>query len=281
MVKALFVTLFVFLLIALIFMFSRRPVGDYSDIRGPSYQGNYAQATAEFDGNLRVVAWNMHYGENLDQETAVLATTDELRDADLLLLQEMSAQGVEQLAQTLSYNYVFYPAAMHRQRQEEYGNAILSKWPLADTTKIVLPNWLPSWLQSRNAARGVVIISDMNILVYSVHLDTTWMIPWWGLTQGKYLAQNIHDGYDLAIVGGDFNTWTPRSIRTLDSSMQKAGMERLTRDRGHTFEYSGLKLTLDHIFGTEGFDYQAGVYYGTDASDHYPLWAEIAINDQD
>jgi endonuclease/exonuclease/phosphatase family metal-dependent hydrolase len=275
------VALLVLLLGLVLLMVSRRPVGNYSDPAGPIYKGNYAEIPAEFDGILKVVAWNMHYGEKLEQAIATLQDAEELSEADVLLLQEMNAIGVEQLAQALHYNYVFYPAAMHRQRREEYGNAILSKWPIRNSAKIVLPNWLPGWLQSRNAARAVLNVGEKDIPVYSVHLDTTWMIPWWGLSQGAFLAEQAGTGQDLIVVGGDFNTWTPGSIVGLESSLQSAGMERLTRGTGYTFKYFGIELTLDHIFGTQGFDYRAGVYRQTDASDHYPLWAEITIPTQE
>jgi len=272
-----FLALLVLLLGVVLLVLSRRPVGNYSDPAGPIYEDNYSETPAEFDGTLRVVAWNMHYGEKLEQAITTLQDAEELRMADVLLLQEMNATGVEQLAQALQYNYVFYPAAFHRQRREEYGNAILSKWPIRDSAKIVLPNWLTGWLQSRNSARAVINVGEMDVSVYSIHLDTTWMIPWWGSSQGEFLAEHVDNRQELVVMGGDFNTWTSDSIDSLENGMQKAGMERLSQGSGYTFEYYGMQLTLDHIFSTKGFDYQAGVYRQTDASDHYPLWAEITI----
>lgn len=271
------------LLLVLLFsllLISRKPVGDYSNPEGPYSEGNFADIPAEFDGVLRVVAWNMHYGEKLDQAIATLENTPQLRGADVLLLQEMDAEGVETLAQRLHYNYVFYPAAMHRQRREEYGNAVLSKWPLRNSTKIVLPNWLPGWLQSRNAARAITTVGEVDILLYSLHLDTTWMIPQWAVTQGDFLVKEASRGHDFVILGGDFNTWTDGSVALLESGMQKVGLERLSRGSGYTFKYFGIKLTLDHIFSMEGLEYRAGVYRQTDASDHYPLWAEITIQNR-
>jgi endonuclease/exonuclease/phosphatase family metal-dependent hydrolase len=254
---------------------SRKPIGDYSDPGKPLYKGNYADLPGKFSGVLRVIAWNLHYGEKLAQAIATLENAPELRDADVLLLQEMDAEGVETLAQTLHYNYVFYPAAFHRQRKEEYGNAILSKWPLRDPAKIVLPNWLPGWLQSRNAARAVIDTGEEHILVYSVHLDTTWMIPRWVMSQVEFLVEQASKEDHFVVLGGDFNTWMPGSITTLESNMLNVGLQRLTEGTGYTFERSGLTLTLDHIFSQKGLNYRAGVYRQTDASDHYPVWVEI------
>jgi endonuclease/exonuclease/phosphatase family metal-dependent hydrolase len=121
-------------------------------------------------------------------------------------------------------------------------------------------------------------VGDRDILVYSVHLDTTWMIPRWVTTQGQYLVEEVEKGGHFVILGGDFNTWTSGSVAFLENGLEGAGLERLTEGTGYTFESAGLRLTLDHIFSMDGLDYQAGVYRQTDASDHYPLWAEITID---
>ena len=256
---------------------SRRPIGNYSDPAGPIFEGSYADEQGHFTGSLRVVTWNLHYGEKLEQVISVLENAEELQGADVLLLQEVDIEGVETIARRLHYNYVFYPAAMHRQRRKEYGNAILSIWSLSEPAKIVLPNALPGWLESRNAVRAILTIDGRQILAYSVHLDTTWIIFSRGISQGEFMAEEAGREHNFVILGGDFNTWNRGSISILEERLGKAGLERLTKGTGYTFEYSGLKLTLDHIFSGDVVDYQAGVYRQTDASDHYPLWAEMSI----
>jgi endonuclease/exonuclease/phosphatase family metal-dependent hydrolase len=264
------------LLIILLFMVlaARRPIGDYSDPEGPVYEGSYADTAPPFDGRLRVVSWNLHYGQELKQIIETLETSDELRDADILLLQELNSEGAEALAQELHYDYVYYPAAMDRERQKEYGNAILSKWPLRDERKLVLPNSLPGWLEDRNAARATTTVDGRDILLYSAHLDTVWMDP-----QGEFLGKEISQHPEMAILGGDFNSWRSASIASLQRALKGAGMQRLAEGTGYTFSLLGLPLTLDHIFTAEGLDYRAGVLRQTEASDHLPVWADIIIGD--
>ncbi len=232
-------------------------------------------------GSCRVVTWNLHYAEKLDSVFAALEDVQQLQGADIILLQEMNIEAVEEISKRLHYNYIFYPAATHRQRREEYGNAILSKWPLSDPAKIVLPNWLPDWLQSRNAARATISLGGMEIVVYSAHFDTVWMVPRWAGTQGEYLAEEAGHRDQFVILAGDFNTWTQGSIATLESGLESAGLKRLSKGKGYTFESSGLKLTLDHIFSGEVPEYQSGVFRETDASDHYPVWADLVMPDAD
>jgi endonuclease/exonuclease/phosphatase family metal-dependent hydrolase len=270
--------LLVLLTLLVLLLDSRRPIGDYSDPDEPFYEGYYANAPGEFEGKLRVVAWNLHYGEKVEQAIEALENVEELREADVLLFQELDVEGVELIARRLQYNYIFYPAAFHRQRREEYGNAILSKWPLKDPAKIVLPNWLTGWLQSRNAARATILVEKREILVYSVHLDTVWMAPVWARTQGEFLIEEVGKVNRFVILGGDFNTWSPVSIKTLENGLAKAGLVRLTKGTGYTFVSCGIRLPLDHIFSRDLLDYRAGVYRQTDASDHYPVWVELAID---
>ena len=264
------------LLIILLFMVlaARRPIGDYSDPEEPFYEGKYADTAAQFDGTLRVVSWNIYYGDDLEPIITTLETSDELMDADILLLQEMNNEGAETLARELKYDYVYYPAVRDDERHKEYGTAILSKWPLWDARKIVLPKWLPGWVEDRNAARAITTVDGKDILLYSVHLDNIWMDP-----QGEFLGEDISTQPQMSILGGDFNTWRSKSIASLESGMKKIGMERLTRGTGHTFSAYGWHPTLDHIFSVEGLDYQAGVFRQTHASDHYPVWADIIIGD--
>jgi len=255
----------------------RRAIGDYSDPGGPRFEGAYAGEVGNFDGGLRVVTWNLHHAEKLEQAIQTLEDGVELRGADILLLQEIDLGGVETIAQRLHYNYVYYPAFFNRRHQEEFGNAILAKWPLSNPDKIVLPNALPGWLESRNSATATILLDGRAINIYSVHLDYTWLLLRRGESQVESLSRAAGGEDNFIILGGDFNTWTPVSVAILDDRMGRIGLRRLTKGTGYTFEWSGLKLTLDHIFSEAVPDYQAGVYRQTNASDHYPVWAEISL----
>lgn len=270
--------LFLFLVVIL---FSRRQIGDYSDPRGPYFEGYYGGEQAQSDGSLRVVTWNLHHAEFVEQVIDALDNVEELRNADVLLLQEVDLAGVESIAHRLGYNYVFYPAVLSRRSRVEFGNAVLSLWPLTDPEKIVLPNAIPGWLESRNAARATISMGSREILVYSVHLDTTWIIPTWVQSHEQFLVEEIERGNKFIILGGDFNSWTSGSIKLLENGLGKAGLVRISKGTGYTFEFSDLKLTLDHIFSGEVVDFEAGVYRQTNASDHYPIWADMEITGND
>ncbi len=122
------------------------------------------------------------------------------------------------------------------------------------------------------AVRAVTSLYGRDVTVYNTHLDLAWMEP-----QGKFLAEEMTRQKGPVILGGDFNTWRPGSISFLENKLKDAGLGRLTDGTGYTFEFNSLKFTLDHIFNMEGLNSSAGVYRQTDASDHYPVWAEIIL----
>jgi endonuclease/exonuclease/phosphatase family metal-dependent hydrolase len=159
----------------------------------------------------------------------------------------------------------------------EYGNAILSIWPLSEPEKIVLPNFIPHWLEDRNSARATISLGGREITVYNTHLDTYWSTLQRGVSQAEFLRRALSEQDGFVIIGGDFNTWNPASIASLDRRMEAAGLLRLTEGAGATFEWRGINLTLDHIYSSAVESHRSGIYRQTDASDHYPLWAEIMM----
>jgi endonuclease/exonuclease/phosphatase family metal-dependent hydrolase len=260
----------IFLLLVVVW---KRSIGSRSSPEGTSTQGNYANTTEKFGEQLKIVTWNLHYGAKLDQIISTLETTLELKDADFLLVQEIDANGVEVLAKALHYNYFYTPSVFNNERQTEYGDAVLSKWPLHDPETIHLPNLLPGLAEERHAVKAVASVDGMDILIYSAHMDVIWMEH-----QGEFMTDEMAQQNDPVILGGDFNTWQPASIIHLENILSENGMERLSRGTGYTFERLGVPFILDHIISNHGLDHTAGVYRQTDASDHYPVWADIKFD---
>jgi endonuclease/exonuclease/phosphatase family metal-dependent hydrolase len=251
---------------------------DYLDPEGPVYEGDYAAPADTFDGILKVVTWNLKFAENPDEAIAVLAQVEELRDADVLLLQEMDQVSVDAIARELDFNYVYYPATIHPHHEKNYGTAILTKWSIVNHSKIPLPNSVSRVKQLRIAMMAEIQVEESLLDVYNTHLEISWMLARNGRTQADYLFSQIDPHADWTIVGGDFNSWSPGSIGYLEDMSVKAGISRVTAGTGHTFDYRGLRLTLDHLFSSGVRNVESGVWRGTDASDHYPVWARIDLN---
>jgi len=198
---------------------------DYLDPQGPVYEGDYAAPAESFDGSIKVVTWNLKFAENPAEAIAALAQVEEIRDADVLLLQEMDEASVDAIARELDYNYVYYPATIHPHHEKNYGTAILTKWLIVNHRKIPLPNSVSRVKQLRIAMMAEIQVEDRLLDVYNAHLEISWMLARSGRTQVDYLFAQIDPHADWTIVGGDFNSWSPGSIDYLEERL------RLLKDR--------------------------------------------------
>ena len=249
---------------------------NYEEPAGPLFIGEYADADHPFDGMIKVVIWNIKHGSEIETAINELASTPELADADLLLLQEMDAAGVDAMAEALGYNYVYYPASLHPRYDKNFGNAVLSKWPLVDSEKLLLPN--ENWRngQRRIAVQGVTDIDGLLLDAYSVHTETVWMGAEGRAEQMDAIADETEDDLGPAIVGGDFNTLTRLGRASLDGRFADAGFERASPTTDPTLE-AGIGFTVDHIYARGFMVEESGVWSETEASDHFPVWAVLKL----
>ena len=271
------------LLLAGLLSVARRPVTNYTDPSGPKFEGSFAREQLPFDGDLKVVTWNIAFAEQIERAVADLRDAEELQDADILLLQEMDESGTEQIAEALGYNYVYYPASIHSRHPKNFGNAVLSRWPIVDSAKIILPHKNPSNDQIRIATRATIDVDGRQIPVYSVHTETFWLGPEQRKDQiaavAEEAAMKLSQDSDYAIIGGDFNTITPDSLTALTTRLSDAGLEWVSQDAGQTLGVGGLGVALDHIFASDMSHLSAGVFTGSDSSDHDPVWVNLSLDE--
>jgi endonuclease/exonuclease/phosphatase family metal-dependent hydrolase len=252
---------------------------NYEDPAGPRYAGDFVTAAPVPGELLRVVAYNLALGEEVDIAIAALSTPP-LAQADVVLMQEMDAGGVERIARALGLRYVYYPAFVQRDG-DDFGNAVLTRWPILADRKVLLPHYDP-YVHSRRA--GVLTVLDLGggrpAVVGSVHTATFLT----GLGARLDQAQAMRDAVDatdaappgaLRLVAGDFNTPDPGS---LDQTVA------LYAERGYAWASEGAGPTGHWLLGSftsivafaRGADTRArGVYAGESGSDHQPIWVEL------
>ena len=242
---------------------------------GPGFVGQLAPGQPDFDGRVKVVSYNISFGQEIDLAARELAELEELRDADIILLQEMDETGTAQIAHTLGYNFVYYPASIHNHHDRYFGNAILSRWPIADHGRIVLPHRSPKDGQQRIAVQATVIVDGLGVLVYSVHTETAWLSAGKRADQVASLVDSIGTKHPHVIVGGDFNTLTPGAVKDLERRFEAAGLERASGGAGPTVRFESLGLTLDHIFVRGMTVLATGTAQEVASSDHLPVWVVL------
>jgi len=246
---------------------------NYLDAHNPRYAGSYSAGSAGYNGALRVVTWNIKFSKNIDAAIAAFRTSPDLQNADALLLQEMNEEGVDAIARALKLNYVYYPASIHPQNGKDFGEAILSPWPLRDDAKVILPHYSPRNGQIRLAAEAWIQTPGASVPVYSVHTETAMMARKERLDQVRALLANVPSDARYVVIGGDFNTLCGNDRRQLLQLMTEAGFRWLTADADATVTKGAAGLTMDYIFARGLREMKTGVV-ASDASDHLPLWVK-------
>ncbi len=261
--------------------FSCTPVmKSYTNPEGPRFVGMTTKEPRDFDGEVKVVTYNVKLGKNIEQTIHELDNVHELKDADVIFLQEMDPEGVNDIAHHLQYNFVYYPAAIHPTRGKDFGNAVLSKWPIKNYEKLILPHEHPIRKMYRIAVFALLRMGQLDVLTCCVHTEIYILGHEKKLEQVEALVENISRNHPYVIVGGDFNTDIEYQIEEMERVFRDAGFVRATEGIGATHKGDPLgliKFESDHIFA-RGFEViDAGKVKEAKASDHLPIWTNLKV----
>jgi hypothetical protein len=150
---------------------------NYPDENYPSYSGTYAAESPKPVETLTVASYNIWFAEDIDQALSEIKEINSINEIDIVLLQEMDEVGTEKIARELQLNYVYFPAAVEPTYDKNFGNAILSRWPIIDSQKLILPHKSFSNRMNRIATRATIRVRDDDILVYSILTESIFSLP--------------------------------------------------------------------------------------------------------
>ena len=252
---------------------------NYPDPNYPSYAGTYATASQEPTGVLTVVSYNIWFGEEIEQAVSELKQIQSQKGLDILLLQEMDEAGTEQIARELQLNYIYFPAAVEPTYDKNFGNAILSSWPIIDSQKLVLPHKSLSNRMNRVATRATIRAGDTDLLVYSLHTESIFSFPRFRKDQYQAVLNDIDPGAKLVIVGGDFNSFTEADVEVIEQIYGQAGFVRVSAGSGSSMTKYGVEVPSDHIFAKGFLVEESGKLMGAMASDHLPIWVVLILEE--
>ncbi len=231
---------------------------------------------------LKVVTWNIRLGLEIDRAIEELQEIDEIASADVLLLQEMDEAGTAAIAEALGANYAYTTRRPHAQTSRDFGNAILSPWPMSEDAEVRLPHVGSISGHPRSATRTIIHVDDREFLVYSAHTEIASLLLSKRIEQFQAIANDIAqqrtsttDNTTGVIVGGDFNTITRRGVRALTQAFGAIGLQHASTDAGPSFSRVGVKVPLDHIFANGLRTVASSVAWEAEASDHKPMWVEL------
>jgi endonuclease/exonuclease/phosphatase family metal-dependent hydrolase len=243
---------------------------NYPEPASPRYAGGAPAMSAAAHGDtIRVVSYNVEFSKEVPRAIQALRTTRELRDADIVLLQEMTAPAAKAIADSLRMSYVYYPAIYNRIYKRDVGNAVLSRWPIVADAKVILPARSRYAKTQRIATAATVRIAGRDLRVYSTHLGTPADLGHEGRTEQLDAIVADAATYAAAIIGGDMNS----------HDIGEVAVQRGYRWPTRSIPKSNAFGRLDHLFLRGLTETGAGTARtAPNISDHRPIWLTAKLN---
>lgn len=256
--------------------------------------GRAGPADSDRPDVLRVMSYNVHSCISLDGKVRPDRVLQVIRAAgpDVIALQEVDANRdrskredqAKFLAEALGMHHEYY--AVFESRGEQYGLAILSRWPMS---LIQSSHLTPADPQRRREARGAMW----------VQIDAPWgpvevINTHWGLTRGERLRQAAMlagdewlgrlSGAAPVVLCGDLNAGPAspayRLLAARLTDVQTAAAVAKKRTPQGTFPSPLPLRRLDHILVNRGWAVEQVISVripaATIASDHLPVCADLA-----
>ena len=269
-----------------------RPTDPQDSVLLETGQAATVKTPSQLPDEIKVVSFNIRFrgGEDLQRLVKFFREDPEIGNATVLGLQEVdrnkkrtrNQNTVKTIADELGMHYAWAaPPSPRPSQEEETGVALLSRYPLIDIRRLVLPHEGPG--RRRRVALGATVkMGDLKLRVYSVHSETRMSMDKKVGQMGAAIEDLAKYPKDMpAIVMGDLNTW--------ESDAGTRTVKLFTGEGFHTpFDgqstfcqqilFVPLKMKLDWIWLRNIQAIHHGVDREIKLSDHWPLWTRIIIN---
>ena len=250
--------------------------------------------TSEPNGpRLSVATYNVHGCVGMDGQRSEgrIAEVIASMSADIIGLQELDlgrarSAHVDQaalIAERLGWKYHFHPAM--RSGDEQYGNAVVSRFPIALKRAAEMPGSPPWYCREQRSAIWIQAATDLGpVHIINAHFGLGYSER---ALQAKLLIGpawlgSVPQG-EPAILLGDFNSLsTSRAHQLLQRHLRDVRTLVRPRRAFRTFPTRFPSLAVDHIFVNSALTPTNLSVHRTPlariASDHFPLVCELTLN---
>jgi len=260
--------------------------GQHSAASGtiPSPQGQAAPSGQAAASTFRVMTYNIHHGEGVDGRVDIERIAALIRGerADLVALQEVD-KGVErtggrdlpaELASLTGMTCLF--RNNYAFQGGEYGNAILSRFPVRRWTNTLLRMLRPG--EQRGVLQAVVDIGGRDLLFLATHIDYR-PDDAERLTNVKQFREVLAEyGKMPALFGGDFNDAPGSRTYEAMAALFEDVWVKAGDGVGFTIPSREPNKRIDFLWLSHGAPLRAIRAWvpRSEASDHLPVVAEFA-----
>lgn len=234
---------------------------------------------------LRVLTYNVRHGTDIlgRDRRAAQAGVIRASGADLVFLQEVDhaprrsggADLAGELAALSSLPHAVF-RSNRRQTGAEFGNAILSRWPLLGVQNHAIPvppgRAAPLLCEGRAVLEATIEVGGLGVRLLCAHFGFLPGEP----AAGARVAARLLEAWDGPLVfGGDLNEPLAQAPchRLLRSRLVDAA--RAAGRAAPSFPSPWPRLRLDYLY-VRGLEVRDARVLATTASDHRPLLVEVA-----
>jgi endonuclease/exonuclease/phosphatase family metal-dependent hydrolase len=244
------------------------------------------------DGEIKIVSYNIRWrgGNDLKRLIRTLRDDPVIGGAHVIGLQEVdrdrkrsgNVNAARLMAEELGMNYAWAAPPSNGKKsddreagEDETGVAILSRYPLSDVERIVLPHAGPG-CRRRAAVGATVHVGDTPVRVYSVHAETRLEIArkteqWRAALDSLALRPAV----SRAVVLGDFNSIKGKDVRAARKLFSESNFSTPFPDDKSTWKTFIIKLKLDWLWLRGLQPTSHGIAKHVKFSDHWPLWVRV------
>lgn len=242
---------------------------NYAEPGGPRHSGGLTATPPEsaWPDTLLVVTYNVQESREVGRALEVLQSDPAVAHPDVVLLQEMDADGTARLARALGMAWVYYPAVRRTGTGRDFGNAVLSRWPIVDDAKLILPKIATWGRMQRTATAATLDVGGVPVRVYSVHLGNPLSMS---LQDRRAQLRTVLDDASVhprVILGGDLNSGD------LGSMAERRGFVWPTEEGPRTTAFGRFDHVLFRGLAAPDSAASGTILDRRDASDHRAVWA--------
>ncbi|MGB0099771.1 MAG: endonuclease/exonuclease/phosphatase family protein [Nocardioides sp.] len=233
-----------------------------------------------------VLTFNIHSARAYDGTVRLATVAEEIArwDADVVLLQEVD-RGREWtgrvdmpavLAKQLDMSWTF-GANVRRSATNQYGTAILSRFPIVDSRNVPLP--APPGTQQRGLLAATLDVDGTEVGVYDTHLENTSRVA--RLQQMRTIAKILRADQRPTILGGDLNAFPDSSVLATARGFAQDTWSAVGSGPGYTASARDPRNRIDYLLydggDTADLDPTRAVVLRSAVSDHLALWAAYRL----
>lgn len=227
--------------------------------------------------NLSLMTYNIHRGIGKNGKLDLNAVADVIKasNATIIALQEVERHSIrtvfqdqiKQLSVNTDMNYVYGKSI--NVLNGEYGNGLLSKYPIEEYKVYDLP----SYSEQRTVLRAVINVEGLKVAIYNTHL---------GLKESErkeqldYILQMTSADELDYILMGDMNTKADK-MSVLTEHMKDSALGSKKQQQS-TFVEKEVQERIDYIFVSPTMEVKDYDVVIAEASDHYPVVSEVVVN---